>query len=207
MVLSLIPFVNLALLPLDYLYTYFHELGHVFAAVLLGAKVHFVKVFADGSGVTVSSGAVPIVVAPAGYVGAAIMSALLILAGKTPKKARTAISIMIFVLGFSLLALVRGDIVGVIAGIFWLVAMILIAKKSSDEHAAFFVQFIGISMAASSMKAVWDLAGLVGRREGVNDAIILEQATGFPAMASTTLWILMSLTAVLWALKRSWSKT
>jgi hypothetical protein len=203
--ITVLPILNLAWLPLGYFYTSIHELCHALAAVVSGGKVHFLQVFADGSGVTQSAGANPLFVAPAGYVGAAIVAGLFVYAGKTERTARLALQITAWTLVLSSVLWLRGDLVGVLATVFWILLLFLAAYKAENEYVQLVVQSLGMALALASVRSVFSLVGLVSLEHQMNDAVILQEVSGIPAMLSACVWVLLNFTAVGLALKKSWN--
>ena len=67
-----VPILSLLTLPLQYLYTHLHEIGHAIVAAGTGGHDIEIKVFANGSGVTTSLGGSQLLISPAGYVGATL---------------------------------------------------------------------------------------------------------------------------------------
>ncbi|MCH8979868.1 MAG: M50 family metallopeptidase, partial [Armatimonadetes bacterium] len=83
-----VPYLRPVLLPLIFYNTHIHELCHALAAVVTGGSVEFIKVNANGSGVTHTLGGSPFLLATSGYVGSAIVGGLLIFGSRTVEGAR-----------------------------------------------------------------------------------------------------------------------
>ena len=75
-VLSFIPFVNL---PFTWTQTYFHEMSHGLAAILTGGSIARIELNMDGSGLCFTYGGISFLVTFAGYLGAAVIGAVLYL--------------------------------------------------------------------------------------------------------------------------------
>lgn len=104
-IISYIPVVNKILWPFKMLTVAFHEFGHAFACVLTCGKVDGLELDPREGGCTHMHGGMPWVTLPAGYLGSALMGALLIFCGYNI----VASKIASFVIGFvSILSLYWG---------------------------------------------------------------------------------------------------
>jgi hypothetical protein len=72
LVLWNIPQLDFVMYPFRLFVTFVHESGHALAGLLTGGRVGGLTVFADGSGVTLTSGGSRLLILPMGYVGAAL---------------------------------------------------------------------------------------------------------------------------------------
>jgi len=187
-----------------YLNTHIHELCHAITAVGTGGSVDYIAVFADGSGVTPVAGGSMLFTASAGYVGAALVGGLLIASSRTPKRAATMLWITCLCIAISLLLFVRGDTVGVISGVFWVVALGLMARKLSGDNVVFAAQFIGMQMALTSLQAFLVLLKVTTSTERQSDALILQDGSGIPAFVWASGWLVFGLFAIALALVSAW---
>lgn len=80
--------------PLRIFATFTHEMSHLLATVFSGGEVHAIMVNSNGSGCVYETGAAWWLVAPAGYVGTAVVASLLLFAGARPERQRTALFII-----------------------------------------------------------------------------------------------------------------
>jgi len=202
LLLWIIPFGGLVLLPLQYLNTHIHELSHAVAALASGGQGMNISVFPDGSGVTQFQGGWTILVAPAGYVGATIVGASLILAGRTAQNARKALYALAVVLALGLLLWVRNAL-GFGTGIVYFAGVLLLAKNLSDDHVRIASQFLGLHQCVASAQALLVLLNINTFGHQQNDAAILAQATGVPAIVWAGSWALVSAAVVVTALRRA----
>ena len=146
---------SLLLYPFTILATWFHEMGHGLAAMLAGRRFDRLLIFADGSGVALSSGPADgygltdALVAASGPLGPAIAGALLIMASRSPRAARIALA----VLGAALIA---STAIWVRSPTGWLVlpalglGMALLALRGSPAWRGFAVQLLGVQAAISA---------------------------------------------------------
>lgn len=200
-----VPILSLVTLPLQYVYTHLHEAGHALAFMASGGTGITIRVFGDGSGVTTGFGGNPLLVSPAGYVGATAFGALVIALAHTDRGARAALLTMAWVLGAAMLLWVRGDLVGLISGAVGVLALVVAATKLNGDARLFAAQFFGLFMGLASLQAVFATLRIGQVAPEMNDAEILHELTGIPAILSAVVWSAISLSLVIWALRRSWS--
>ncbi|MEO1375737.1 MAG: M50 family metallopeptidase [Cyanobacteria bacterium J06635_10] len=143
------------LYPFSILATWFHEMGHGLAAILLGGNFQQLQISADGSGFAIHSGRLflgPIgraLVAAAGPMGPPIAGAILILASRNFKTASISLKILGGFLLFSVLIWVR-SIFGIIAILTLGLIILLIGLKASRWFQGFSIQFLGVQACIST---------------------------------------------------------
>lgn len=201
----LVPILALVTLPLQYLYTHLHEAGHAIALTLTGGTGVRMQVFADGSGVTQAFGGNVLLTCAAGYVGATAFGALVLMLATSDRGARTALLTMAWVMGIGSVLWLRGDAVGLATGILGVVLLALAGTKLKGDGRLFAAQFFGLYLGLASLQAVFSTLNLGGMSLGKNDAQILQELTGIPALLSAVTWSLISVMLVGLALRRSWS--
>lgn len=200
----LVPVVQKFLLPLEYLNTHLHELSHAVMAILTGAQVEKIVVNANGSGVTPVLGGNLLVIASSGYLGASLFGAGMIYAGRTEKGARTILMALGVLLSFSMIVWVRGDIVGVTAGIFWAIGLGLIALLLKGTSLSFCAQFLGIQQCLNAVRSLITLVVVSRATEVHSDASILFDASGIHPLIWSVGWTVFSLGLMGWTLQKSW---
>lgn len=201
----LIPYASYILLPVQYLNTHIHELGHALAAVMTGGRVLNIHVFAAGNGVTMTGGGFELIISSAGYVGATIFGGLMVAFSNTEKGARTMLQLLGAVMLLSMALWVRGDVVGVLSGLFWVLGAFVASLKMRGLGLIVVAQFIGIQQCLSALQSLWVLLRITTYPGIENDAMNLEKSTGIPAMVWALVWSAISL-AVLWvSFRRGWS--
>ena len=89
--------LNWLIYPLRLLVTFIHETGHALVAILTGGELNEFVVNSDGSGFVNVSGGNPLLIAPAGYLGAAVFGVWLFIANNRMRSAR----ILAFALGMA----------------------------------------------------------------------------------------------------------
>jgi hypothetical protein len=199
-----LPYLHWVTLPLQYLYTHLHELGHAIVAFATGGQNIVIRVFADGSGETLSRGGVQLLVSPAGYIGSTVMGAAVLAFSGTKQGARKAAIGLLVLMIFALVVWVRGDLVGVVSALV-IIALLAFVARTSPEVAPALMQFIGLFLCVTSLQSVLQTLKIANVALVENDAQILHQATGIPAIISATLWSGISLGVAWWGLRRAWS--
>ncbi len=203
-VLWAIPITRPLLLPVTFLNTHLHELCHALAAVATGGSVESISVLSNGSGSTPVSGGNITLVASAGYVGSAVLGALIIFFGRTERSARIVFWFLGATMAVSLALFVRGDLVGVLSGAGWTVLFIFLGMKAKGWFSTFFAQFVGVQQCLAAFQSILVLLNLALTSEVQSDAKILESATGLPALGWAILWSALSLVLVFFTLKLAW---
>lgn len=145
---------SLLLYPFTILATWFHEMGHGMAAMLLGRSFERLLIFSDGSGVAVSlrpadaSRLGDAIVSASGPLGPAIAGSAMIVASRTKNATRTAL----IILGT---ALVVSSIIWVRSWIGWFVlpalgaAILAVALRGSLLQRRFTIQLLGVQACIS----------------------------------------------------------
>lgn len=192
------------LLPLIYFNTYVHELSHAGATLLTGGIVRSVQVFADGSGVTESHGGNGLLLATAGYVGSAIVGGLLVYCSRTGATAKRMLMISAAFIGLGMLLFVRGDTIGVLAGVGWIVALLASAALLDGSAAIFASQFLGVQQCLTSVYAFLTLIRVSSNGLGHSDAAIMADITHIPAIVWSVFWMALGLGAIGVGLHASW---
>jgi len=191
-------------LPLIYLNTHIHELCHAVLSVLTGGQVDYILVLANGSGSTPVRGGSTILIASGGYVGTALVGGILLAFSRTPKQATSMLWLTFGFIVSSLVLFVRGDLIGVVSGILWAMALALMASKLSGPKSVFAAQFLGMQMALTSLQAFLVLLKVTSVTETHSDAMILQGVTGIPAMAWALGWTVFGILSIGLALVSAW---
>ena len=203
-----VPFLRLVMLPLQYLNTHLHEMSHAIVAAATGGEIQKIVVNADGSGVTPVFGGSTLLEASAGYLGAAVIGSLMIFFGRTPQRARTVLYTIGGLLAFSMIFWVRGDLVGIASGLFWVAALLIGGKAIKATWLVFVVQFLGVEQCLTAVQSVLNLLHITEHTEVQSDALIMAHATGIGALFWAFAWTLTSVILVGVTLRLAWrSKT
>lgn len=200
-----VPLLRTLFLPLLYLNTHLHELCHALAAHLTGGSAMAIYVYANGSGLTPVLGGVLLVVASAGYVGASVVGAGMILGGRTPGGAKTVLRALAVALALSTVLFVRGDTVGLFAGILWVGGLWLMSTYLKDRALLFAAQFLGLQQCLNSLQSLYDLLRISAGGSGHSDAGLMASRSGIPAIVWAVAWCALSLMAIGLAVRRTWA--
>jgi hypothetical protein len=156
-VLWQVPYGDYVLYPFSILATWFHEMGHGLAAILLGGDFRQLEIFPNGSGVATYTYGGRLFLGPigrafiaaAGLLGPPVAGAILILASRSFKVASISLKILGGFLLFSVLIWVR-SLFGIVA-IFLLGLVILgIGIKANRWFQGFSIQFLGVQACIST---------------------------------------------------------
>lgn len=186
------PYGSYLLLPFFYLNTHIHELLHALTAIGTGGRVGRMEVYANGSGVTYISGGFALLVSSAGYVGCAIVGAVLLRLARDGGATRIALMILAGLLGIELVAFLRGDLVGLGTAIFWAAALIAALRLQSDRTIGYIVAFLGAALTLNAFSSLGALFTITVSSDGGSDARNMEAITHIPAIFWSVLWAIIA---------------
>ena len=168
-------------LPIKIFVVLLHELSHGLAAVLTGGSIVRIAINANQGGVCTTQGGLPFIIYSAGYLGSmAWGGAILIAAARTKYDKYISIGIGIIVLAIT--ALFIRNSYGLIFGIGFGLAMVLIGALTSMEMNDFILKVIGLT---SVLYAIIDIKDdLITRDIPISDASRL----GELYFGSSTFW-------------------
>lgn len=216
-----IPFAEILTYPFRLFVTFIHEGGHAVAALLTGNSVASLSVALDASGETYTTQGglfTQIFVSSAGYLGATLYGALLLLLIRRAVAARIVLSISAVVV--LLLTLIYGLWEPVINGLWsaeshWSgipftlfagtllsISLLAVARYASARVATFFVCLLAVQCVLNALldlKTVFFLSSPFAPSVHT-DATNMAAATGIPAIFWAVIWIgiaLLILSAVL----------
>lgn len=196
--------VEVILLPLRLLNTHIHELAHAVAALLTGGVPQYIRVNADGSGVTPVAGGILAIVASAGYLGAAAAGAGIVYAMRTENGARWALRGTSIALAVSMLLFVRGDVIGVMSGFLWIGALFAASKYLNGPWLSFVAALIGLQQGLNSLRSLTDLYQITALSEAHSDATLMQDATLIPAIVWAVIWGVCGMAVVVLTVRRAW---
>ncbi len=199
-----IPVLQTLVLPVIYLNTFVHELSHALAALATGGTPSSIVIHADGSGMAWSAGGIRPIVASAGYLGSVAFGGAMIVASRREKGARAMMWALCAAFVLGLIGLVRGDLVGLLACLFWVVATAAMALKLEEDWLVFAAQFLGVQLALTSLNSFLGLIQVNVLTDGANDARTMETLTGVPALAWALLWCVAGVGLVIAGLRSAW---
>jgi hypothetical protein len=199
-----IPLLSRVFLPLIYVNTYLHELCHAMAGQITGADIDMIRINADGSGTTPMAGGNIWLIGPAGYMGATLLGALIIWFSRTESGARNVLRTLAIVLAMAMLLWVRGDFVGVIAGIGWIATLVAGSVFLKGMPLLFAAQFVGVQQCLNAITSVYTLLQISAISETQSDALIMQNHSGIPAFFWAFGWCAFSLVLVSISLRHAW---
>lgn len=209
--LPLLPFGTFLLYPFVILTTWFHEMAHGLAAMLVGWDFQRLVIFPDGSGFAESLSPIdasPLkraFVAAAGPLGPTLVGSLLILASGRRRSWRPALNALAVALLLSTLIWVRSP-VGVVVLPLVALVLIAIARSNRPDLERFALQFLGI-LAALSMLRDWNYlfteSAVIGGRRVLSDTGAIEAALVLPHWIWAGLITALSALAIGASLKRA----
>lgn len=174
-----LPLGRMLLYPFTLLATWFHEMGHGLASMLLGADFERLVLFADGSGYALSNWSMDApalfhaVTAAAGLLGPSIAGAAMIVASRSEKATRVLLYGLGAVLLLSTVIWVRS-----LAG--WIVlpalgvGTLLVARFANAGVRRFAIEFLGVQAAIS----IWRDIGYLFSEGGYVDGRHVQSDTG-----------------------------
>lgn len=151
LLLDQVPYGRLLVLPLVWVSTLAHELGHGLTAILVGGEFLALRVHADGSGVATfhASGRIATaLVAAGGLLGPAVAAALCFAVSRTPRGARTAL-VLTAVLCVVTTFVWMSNVFGVLVSGSLAVLLAWIARTWSPDASRLVCAFLGTQLALS----------------------------------------------------------
>lgn len=213
-VLWFIPFASYLVYPFKLFVTFIHEGGHALAAVLTQSSVYSLQVMSDTSGLVMAAPQTTLaslIISSAGYLGATLFGALLLLLIRRDVQARfvlagTAVYIAILTLLFGLflptLNFARADVsvlgiaFTVSTGFIIAAGLLIISRFASQKVAAFFLSFLAVQCVLNAfydLKTLFFLhTPLIGSQTH-SDAVNMAAATNVPAFVWVLTWIGISI--------------
>lgn len=179
---------SLLLYPFTILATWFHEMGHGLPTMLTGSQFERLLIFSDGSGIAVAlrpvdgSRLAGALIAASGPLGPAIAGSLLIIASRTTKATRMALTVLGAALIISTLIWVRS-----ITG--WLVlpalgiAILALAQYGTPSQQRFGIQLLGVQACISVWKQfsyLFSSGGSIGGRLHRSDTGVIADVLLLP---------------------------
>ncbi len=198
--LSHIPVVNVLIYPFKLFGTFVHEWSHALVAIATGGRVLELQINADLSGETMTSGGWLLPIFSAGYTGAAIVGALLLL---TPTR-------------FANRLLVGIGVVSILMPLFgtlafgtsfpsstwiWTVVFgsvtLLVGARATPRIAKLFQQFVAVELCFTALDSLRNLAWLSMNEASVRtDATNASGYTHLPALFWSIVWGVIAVVAI-----------
>ena len=190
-VLPFIPILKWGLLPFDYLNTHLHEMFHAIAAIVTGGEVDHIEIYKTGEGLTLTRGGLQPLIQMAGYLGASLFGAVMIMFCRSDKASVIGLRVLAGLVFVSSIVWVRGDYVGWTLGFAWPIVIFFASSRLKGESVIFAAQFLAVQQCLNSVKSLRDLVFLSG--SGVaTDAQNMANDTQIPALFWASIWMIVS---------------
>lgn len=201
LLVSLTPWAPFLLYPFRLFTTWVHECGHAVMTVLVGGQVTSITLEPDTSGLTnslVPAGRIARgLVASAGYLGAAAVGCLLMIATRVEKWAHLILMSLGAVMLLTLVLWMR-NLFGAVVVLAWGVALVALARSGMARVLRFLLSLLAIQVA---LNAVYDIRVLFSIDGGQSDAATMARLLFLPSWVWASAWMLTSvsmLVATLW---------
>ena len=123
---------------------------------------------------------------------------------RSERGARTALGVTGFALAASLVLFVRGDLVGVVSGALWAVALLVAARTLRGSTLLFVTGLIGLQQGLNALRSLLELLQIAASSETHSDALLMQQATRVPAFVWAGVWGACGLAVVAFTVRRAW---
>jgi hypothetical protein len=213
-----IPWLGLVNYSLRLLITMVHELGHGLAAIVTGGDFIRFVVFADGSGLAYTAGGWRFMVIPAGYLGAALFGAGLIMLGRSSRWSRIAmglvgLAMIILSLWYGTPTIFSGQIAGgvltTLSGVIFGGLFLFVALRASARWVIFLLHMIAIRAGLTALSDIITVIGLSANLFGParSDAQSMAELTFIPAIIWAGLWVILAMLLVGGAIWFTWLRS
>ena len=198
--LSYVPMAWIVVYPIRLFVTFIHEAGHAIAAMLTLGQVERLHVFMDASGETLTRGGFPLAIASAGYLTSTAFGAALLVLGSHLQRAKAALTASAGLI-LVITAFLAGDWVTWVMGIVLALGLVGIAIASSQSFAHFFLSFLAVQCCLNAFLDLRTLFLLSATTSVHSDAASMQQMTLIPATVWAVSWMVISLFALIFALR------
>jgi hypothetical protein len=185
-----LPFGGLVLYPFKLLATWLHEMSHGILMLLTGAGFSHLEIYRDTSGIAFAQrgvgGAGRAAIASAGYMGAAMLGATLLVLGQSARRARAILIGFSIALVLSLIFWVRNDFGMSAVAVAALICM-AVSRFSGESAALLLVNFVA---AQACVNAVLDIRVLFRPTLVINGEVVrVSDAHNMAAASFGTHWL------------------
>lgn len=199
-VISQLPFGFLVVYPLRLFVTFIHEGGHALAALLTLGSVQRLEIHANASGATYTYGGLSFLISSAGYLATMAYGAGLLTLLHDGGRAKAVLTVTAAII-LTLTGFFAADQFSLFIGIALTGLLVWVAIGWSARLAHFFLSFLAVQCC---LNAIYDLQTLFLISATTNqhsDAVNMQEATMIPAVVWASLWIILSILALAFALK------
>jgi len=199
-----IPILRLALAPITFVNTYIHEYCHALVGILTGGSIDRILINNNASGATYVGGGNPYLTATAGYVGSAIVGAILLRFSHNKKLVRPMLVLLAGAIMLGIVWKVRGETLGVTIGVISSVLIFVGARFLPLAGAIFLAQLLAILQCAASFQAFYWLFQVNSAGILANDAGRMGELTGLPPGLWAGIWSAFSAIVIFLSLRATW---
>ncbi|HKV40411.1 MAG TPA: M50 family metallopeptidase [Blastocatellia bacterium] len=195
LVLWFVPFASFLTYPFRLFVTLIHETGHALAALLTFGGVKRITIDWSGNGLTWTNGGVRLFISSAGYIGATLYGAVLLLILRTRRFAKPA-AIATGILLLLITIFLGGNLAVWVTGLVFGVGLLAIGLVAPEGAVHFFMSFLGVQALLNAFFDLKTLLYLSALNPGQpTDAQNMAIATNgiIPAIAWSFGWALISL--------------
>ncbi|MFP4529489.1 MAG: M50 family metallopeptidase [Candidatus Kapaibacterium sp.] len=183
-----VPGGTLALYPFTILGTWFHEMAHGVASIIMGGTFIKLELYPNGSGLAYHSGTLWLgnigraIIAAAGPLGPTFAGSLLIISSKSEKTSRIALTALGIIMAASVLIWVRTTF-GAVAILILAAIILYIAFKGGDKLQRWSVQILGVQAIVSlylSLNYLFSPGGNIEETHYLSDTAVISQYLFLP---------------------------
>ena len=200
-VVSYIPLLGFVLVyPLRLFVTFIHEGGHALAALLTLGSVARLVIHPNASGETYTYGGLSFLISSAGYLASTAYGAGLLMLLHDGGRAKAVLTVTAAII-LTLTGFFTQDSFSLFIGIALTGLLIWVAIGWSARWAHFFLSFLAVQCC---LNAFYDLKRLFLISTTTNlhsDAVNMQEATMIPAVVWASFWIILSVLALIFALR------
>ncbi|ABI71580.1 M50 family metallopeptidase [Shewanella frigidimarina] len=182
--LTRFPYISI---PFKWFESYFHELSHGIATLLTGGSVSHIQLFPNGAGFCFSQGGSSILIAYAGYFGAALWGYSIFLMATQKQTIRFTLTLLALTVAASLLFWARDVLTIVILSVL-IILFLLPLKLKNSSLLNTLLRILGLMIILNAMASPMVLLGLSGQ----GDAVMLAEMTWLPAWIWVITWLAFS---------------
>lgn len=174
--------------PLIYIFKLFvilvHEYSHGLAAILTGGTIESISISMDQGGYAITRGGNELLIISAGYLGS-LLFGIFILGFSKIKKLNKILLILLALIILGMTILYIQTTFAIIYSILFVILLWSLIFFGGNTIRYHFLRFLGI---LTMLYAVYDIKSDLFFNREINDAVLLENATGVPAIIWTLIW-------------------
>jgi hypothetical protein len=199
-VIYYLPFGEFVVYPLRLFVTFIHEGGHALAALLTLGSVARLVIHANASGETYTYGGLSFLISSAGYLASTAYGAGLLTLLHDGGRAKTVLTVTAAII-LTLTGFFTHDPFSLFIGIVLTGLLIWVAIGWSSRWAHFFLSFLAVQCCLNAFYDLKTLFLISAKTNLHSDAVNMQEATTIPAVFWASFWILLSILALVFALR------